>query len=494
MRKSWLLAVAGVAITVAAMSAPQTFNISFGGDANSNASSAESDTIKSIGRGVGVNETEALKDAYRDAIERAIGLYVDAETVAKNDEIVKDQILTQSNAYITHYDKIKTTNISGGLVEVRIVATVKKRALTTKVSEAMPGGNFSLGSKMQDLHANIATSEKRNADAAALLRNALKDIDPIQQLMKPKICVETQKTLSSKEYEEREFRKGRYRENKSNDDTVGVRYMFKVELDREKYFKEVVPKLKSIFEQISLEPPREFRISSMNSSSGSNYFNYREEFMRGSIGAYLEYSYAPISPMKGALSGTMFAYLPLVRNGDLSFDDYDCDLSFSIAPSAIRDYDRHDYNISLFTLITELNDRSLCGKAVQYILDKESTKVMNEWFVNRGCKDVHSNDTPSIIYNVAFLGADGEEINVTQWKVKNTCLMNFGSGSEGGLEKRHLWKSPKTTEVKGDEDVGVFYATPFVGCAGGSYLEWLDFDFHKDDLSKIKQVRIQIAE
>ena len=494
MRIRKILAVAGVAITATAMSAPQTFNISFGGDANSNASSAESDTVKSIGRGVGVNETEALKDAYRDAIERAIGLYVDAETVAKNDEIVKDQILTQSNAYITHYDKIKTTNISGGLVEVRIVATVKKRALTIKVSEAMPGGNFSLGSKMQDLHANIATSEKRNADAAALLRNALKDIDPIQQLMKPKICVETQKTLSSKEYEERESRKGRYRENKSNGDTVGVRYMFKVELDREKYFKEVVPKLKSILEQISLEPPREFRISSMNLSSGSSYFIYREEFMRGSIDAGLKYSYPPISAMKGALSGTMFAYLPSVGNGSLSFDGYDCDLSFSIAP-AIRDYDRHDYNISLFTLITELNDRSLCGKAVQYILDKESTKVMNEWFVNRGCKEkFRRNDTPSIIYNVAFLGADGEEINVTQWKVKNTCLMNFGSGSKDGLEKRHLWKSPKTTEVKGDEDVGVFYATPFVGCAGGSYLEWLDFDFHKDDLSKIKQVRIQIAE
>ena len=494
MRIRKILAVAGVAITATAMSAPQTFNISFGGDANSNASSAESDTIKSIGRGVGVNETEALKDAYRDAIERAIGLYVDAETVAKNDEIVKDQILTQSNAYITHYDKIKTTNISGGLIEVRIVATVKKRALTTKVSEAMPGGNFSLGSKMQDLHANIATSEKRNADAAALLRNALKDISPIQQLMKPKICVETQKTLSSKEYEELGHRKGRHRENKSNGDTVGVRYMFKVELDREKYFKEVVPKLKPILEQISLEPPREFRMSSMNLSSGSQYFYDREKFMRGSIDSDL-FSYAPISAMKGALSGTMFAYLPSVGNTSLSFDDYDCDLSFSIEPSAIRDYDRHDYNISLFTLITELNDRSLCGKAVQYILDKESTKVMNEWFVNRGCKENYRrNDNPSIIYNVAFLGADGEEINVTQWKVNNISLMNFGSGSKDGLEKRHLWKSPKTTEVKGDEDVGVFYATPFVGCAGGSYLEWLDFDFHKDDLSKIKQVRIQIAE
>ena len=75
--------------------------------------------------------------------------------------------------------------------------------------------------------------------------------------------------------------------------------------------------------------------------------------------------------------------------------------------------------------------------------------------------------------------------------------MNFGGTSywpNRGGEKRYLWKSPKIEVKDSRESVGVFYATPFVGCAGGSYLEWLDFDFHKDDLSKIKQVRIQIAE
>ncbi|MBR2920243.1 MAG: hypothetical protein IKC27_02680 [Kiritimatiellae bacterium] len=122
---------------------------------------------------------------------------------------------------------------------------------------------------------NMATDEKRNVDAAALLRNALKDISPIQQLMKPTICVETQKTISSKEYKERKKRK-------LNDDMVGIRYMFKIELDREKYFKEVVPKLKSILEQISLEPPREFSMTPMKVERGSQYQfdSDREEFLK----------------------------------------------------------------------------------------------------------------------------------------------------------------------------------------------------------------------
>ena len=339
---------------------------------------------------------------------------------------------------------------------------------------------------------NMATDKKCNADAAALLRNALKDICPIQQLMKPKICVETQKTISSKEYKERKNRK-------LNDDMVGIRYMFKIELDREKYFKEVVPKLKSILEQISLEPPREFSMTPMKLSrdSQNRFDRYREAFLKYSDEKRGQSFYPQISAMKGALSGITFYYKPSVKLFfSLFYDDDRCDLSFFINPSAINNYDRDEYKFSLFTLITEYNDKSLNGKAVQYILDKESTKVMNEWFVNRGCKENYRGyGTPSIIYNVVFLGADGEAINVKLWKVNN--LMNLGSGSYRPIDGRgkwYLWKSPKIEVKDYRDEVGVFYATPFVGCVGESYLEWLDFEFYKDDLPKIKQVRIEIAE
>ena len=38
----------------------------------------DAEIVKVKGRGVGADKTEALKDAYRDAVERAVGLYVDA--------------------------------------------------------------------------------------------------------------------------------------------------------------------------------------------------------------------------------------------------------------------------------------------------------------------------------------------------------------------------------------------------------------------------------
>ena len=39
----------------------------------------DAEIVKVKGRGVGTDKAEALKDAYRDAVERAVGMYVDAE-------------------------------------------------------------------------------------------------------------------------------------------------------------------------------------------------------------------------------------------------------------------------------------------------------------------------------------------------------------------------------------------------------------------------------
>ena len=94
--------------------------------------------IKVRGRGIGTNKLEALNDAFRDAVERAVGFYIDAEQLLKNDELVKDQILTQSNAYIENYATVKESRNPDGLVEIQILASVRKTALTRKISMVMP--------------------------------------------------------------------------------------------------------------------------------------------------------------------------------------------------------------------------------------------------------------------------------------------------------------------------------------------------------------------
>ena len=84
------------------------------------------ETVQVKGKGVGTSQESALKDAYRSAVEAAVGLYVDAEQMMKNDEVIKDQILTQSNAYIEKCE-IKGRSEREGLIEIVIWAQVRKQ-------------------------------------------------------------------------------------------------------------------------------------------------------------------------------------------------------------------------------------------------------------------------------------------------------------------------------------------------------------------------------
>ena len=207
----------------------------------------DAEIVKVRGKGVGADKTEALKDAYRDAVERAVGLYVDAEQMMKNEELVKDQILTQSNAYIEKYDVAKETTKPNGLVEVQILAEVRKAALTKKISDVMPTKTFRLSDGLKNEHAKITTVEKRNVDGATLLKKALEGLNPMFEI--------TDCELACPDGFIREKREGWHPQH-----TVSVSYLFKTSINQKRLFENVVPKLKGVLEQISLTKPRNVTI------------------------------------------------------------------------------------------------------------------------------------------------------------------------------------------------------------------------------------------
>ena len=215
----------------------------------------DAEIVKVNGRGVGTDKTEALKDAYRDAVERAVGLYVDAEQMMKNEKLVKDQILTQSNAYIEKYEVAKETTKPNGLVEIQILAEVRKTALTKKIADVMPSKTFKLNSSTtQNLHAQIVTDEKRSVDGAALMKNALEGIDPVRQLVKASL-VSPEPEIVNK----------RGSGSRKDDDFITLRYTFKFEIDRERYLNEFLPHLQKTLEQISTTPPKTIRMTGRHS-------------------------------------------------------------------------------------------------------------------------------------------------------------------------------------------------------------------------------------
>jgi hypothetical protein len=92
------------------------------------------------------------------------------------------------------------------------------------------------------------------------------------------------------------------------------------------------------------------------------------------------------------------------------------------------------------------------------------------------------------------LDGEGKEITATTWPISGIALMNASVVNiRGRLVDRRRRNATMTQGI--DENVtGMFYVTPFVGCAGGSFMQWQDFIFQKDDLAKIKQVRIEPAD
>ena len=91
-------------------------------------------TVTVIGRGIGLDLESAQKDALKSAVERAVGLLLDAETILENDEII-ERILTYSGAYIEKYETLETKKEDSGLYRVKVKAEVRKTQLEEKLVE-----------------------------------------------------------------------------------------------------------------------------------------------------------------------------------------------------------------------------------------------------------------------------------------------------------------------------------------------------------------------
>ena len=477
------------AIVVAALGgAAHTVRIAPLGNAEATAlpTAPGSDTVKVQGRGVGVTKDAALKDAYRDAIEHAVGLYVDAETIVSNNELVKDQVLTQSNAYITNYRELSEEKIDGGLVQLRIIATVKKRALTAKLSGIMPAQTVMINSaSLRDAHAQIVTKEKRAEDAAALLKNALTGLNPMKTLMVASIRPETQKVIMAAEAPARGRTRSRNGTSRG-DGSVILRYLCEVELNRAKYFAEFVPRLKNVLDQISLTPPKEIRLVEM--VSGLRRRGGYEKLKK-----YLEMSDLTRGDVPGYVSSRMFrsrsftaffdpvhVYSALWRGEYWALTTYYDDCCPKVGESfrckkvglSCEEINASRKERVYFALITALNADGSDGKVTMYVLDKSVLGVLNDW--RRGVIGEPRKPSKATNYIIVLLDKDGGEQGTYPWQIPNDVLENV-----------------KFAELP---DAGMVYVTPFVGCVGEKLIQWRDLILGKDQLTKVTSIKIELSD
>jgi hypothetical protein len=136
--------------------------------------SNQSQVMDVVATGIGTDPEQAKQNAFSAAIEQAVGVLVDAETIIKNNQVIRDRILTSSQGYLQGFEEVDRWE-EGGTCFVRIRARVAAGKLdeTLKaqyvVTRKIPGSL---------LFSNIAVEVDSQEDAREMFRKATADFTP----------------------------------------------------------------------------------------------------------------------------------------------------------------------------------------------------------------------------------------------------------------------------------------------------------------------------
>ena len=202
-----------------------------------------------IGKGYGATRQEALDAACRDAIEFAVGLFIDSETLVDTFEMRKEEILSQSNSYIAPNGiEVMWEGPTTRGYCIQIKAKVKMQEVTNSLRGIAPVSTAD-ASPLAGMLATATTKMSRDDRAAALLARELKDLDPIRQLYGIRLVDEPgtdNPILVTDEKGNPKLDNGLYT----------VRYLYEIYPLTDVYFDVFVPRFDQLLSQISVRKPR----------------------------------------------------------------------------------------------------------------------------------------------------------------------------------------------------------------------------------------------
>jgi hypothetical protein len=123
--------------------------------------------------GVGPDPEKALQNAFSEAIEQTVGVLVDAESAVKNDQLIRDEVLTYSRGYVEKFEVVKRWE-EGGLQHATILAVVARGKLVEKLRGIKIAVDEISGGLAARQFRFDAENERR---AAEMFQKALDDFD-----------------------------------------------------------------------------------------------------------------------------------------------------------------------------------------------------------------------------------------------------------------------------------------------------------------------------
>ena len=179
--------------------------------------------------GEGTTEDEALKQAIRNAVRQVVATFVTAEGVTKNDQVIKDEVLTVSRGFVEQVLSRRGAVLSNGSHQVEIRCIVRRGRVYDALRKSNVQPNDFDGAS---IHATTVSERVFQQDANQLFSMAVREF------------LKEYPHIYKYEYQSHQV----LRPGKDNT-TIRVTYRFTLQEDR--YFNEMLPDLCGVLKQVA---------------------------------------------------------------------------------------------------------------------------------------------------------------------------------------------------------------------------------------------------
>ena len=198
------------------------------------------ENLQVIARGMGKDAASATKDALVQAVQQAVGAMVDSETLMKNDAVLKEQVLTFSDGFVSKYEVLKAPAPNKyGLYETTIKAQVEQKKLRGRLAETRI---LKIEVKnAQNIWAKLETEQLRKENAETMLLKIFSLLNP-KDFLNPTL-VDPQKRMG------KDAKLNVFRKDGKTYISMGILIAF----DHKKYVREVQPYLLDAMNKLCLD-------------------------------------------------------------------------------------------------------------------------------------------------------------------------------------------------------------------------------------------------
>ncbi len=203
--------------------------------------------------GYGATPEAAEKSALQKAVRKAVGEMVDAETLAQNGELIKNEVLSYSDGFVQSKKTISGPEKDEdlGFFSITIEAKVLPKKLAAKLEEAKITTSAVAG---EDIWAQAVSKISNVFEGREMLAKLVNEEIIPARLLKTRLISPGPDGKPLYDDQAKIEQKIDY-----DAETVEMTYMVEMRWDREAYLESIVPRMTALLDKLAVAPPAEVR-------------------------------------------------------------------------------------------------------------------------------------------------------------------------------------------------------------------------------------------